>query len=785
MRGKAEMDILILADFCGRFDGNGNNRFLYLAEKLSREHNVEILTSDFNHGTKSYFDKVLKEFSFKITMVHEGAYVRNVSLKRFYGHFIWSRSVKNYLKLRKKPDVVYAAVPPLAAAFEVSKYCEKNRIRFIIDIQDLWPEAFRMVFNVPFVSNLVFSPFKHRADEIYKRADVVCAVSDTYANRALWGNKKARKQVVFLGTSLETFDNNVVNNPVEKPENEIWIGYCGALGASYDIAVVIDALHILKEKGVNPPKFIIMGDGERRQEFEQKARELEVDCLFMGNLPYDQMCGWIAKCNLAANPIMHNAAQSIINKHGDYAGAGIPVINTQECKEYRNLVNDYHMGFNVANNDAEAFADKLRILIEDENLRISMGQNARCCAEERFDRRRTYTELVKIIEGEENVITVKPIHANRGFWNELFSAKWDSIVFKCSDNIVTDDITKKGKSLLWKLSQLNVLDLLGIYQTIKVNTEDDIILSYNRFICSNVPYVLVVENPTAMVHYHPKRAKSFLGKRKLKKTFAKENLKTIICLSDACKEGLFKYYQIPDHIKVKRIYPYVSVEDGGSLSRKSSGVLECLFVSSNFNLKGGSELVEAIIRNQWCDDSRIHFNIITKIEELDKEEKRKIKTCSSISLYDYNFSKSELKEFYEKANVFIHLTRMDSFSLVILEAMKHGCAIIATDLYAIGEMVENEYNGFLCEPTSKYWNEDKTLNEAITKADKAMLYSSMCDEVIIDFISEKLNYLLLNYSKMQEMGANSLKLARTKFASNKIISEWEEVFRDCLKERIK
>ena len=49
------MDILFIADFCGGLDGQGNNRFLYLANMLCKEHEVEILTSDFNHGKKAYF----------------------------------------------------------------------------------------------------------------------------------------------------------------------------------------------------------------------------------------------------------------------------------------------------------------------------------------------------------------------------------------------------------------------------------------------------------------------------------------------------------------------------------------------------------------------------------------------------------------------------------------------------------------------------------------------------------------------------------------------------------
>lgn len=255
------MDILILADFCGRFDGKDNSRFLYLANILSSDHDVEILTSDFDHGTKKYFENIPEKYPFKITMVHEGMYVRNVSLRRFLGHYIWSRNVKKYLQERKKPDVIYAAVPPLSAPYEVAKYCKKQDIRFVVDIQDLWPEAFKMVFKIPVVSDIIFKPFGLLANAIYISADSIIGVSETYVNRALSVNRKCKKGVtVYLGTELALFDENVKNNPVEK-KNELWLGYCGSMGDSYDLVCVIDALAQMN----NPPKFIAMGDGQKKK----------------------------------------------------------------------------------------------------------------------------------------------------------------------------------------------------------------------------------------------------------------------------------------------------------------------------------------------------------------------------------------------------------------------------------------------------------------------------------------------------------------------------------------
>ena len=391
------MDILIVANFCLDFSELDNGRFSYLADMLSVENEVEVITSSFYHITKKQRIIPKEKKVYKVTYLYEPGYMKNISLKRFYSHRKWGRNVSEYIKKRKKPDVIYCAVPSLTAPYELARYCKKNNIKFIIDIQDLWPEAFKLAFDIPIVSNIIFSPFKLLVDYVYRQADVICGVSETYVNRALKVNKKNRNgHVVFLGTQLSTFDNNVINNECDiiKSDNEIWVGYCGTLGASYDISIVIKALHIIKKRGIKSVKFIIMGDGEYREKFELLSETLGVDCIFTGRLPYNRMCATLSMCDIAVNPIMHNAAQSIINKHGDYAAAGLPVINTQENKEYRQLVKSYKMGFNVRNNDVESFADRLIYLINNEETRNKMGRNARKCAKQKFDRTNTYKELV-------------------------------------------------------------------------------------------------------------------------------------------------------------------------------------------------------------------------------------------------------------------------------------------------------------------------------------------------------------------------------------------------------
>ncbi len=397
------MDIVIISEFCEDFSLTDNDRFLYLARMLAENHTVELITSSFRHTTKSHRRSPAAEWPFRITFLEEPGYPKNVCLQRFVSHRIWGRNVRDYLASRTKPDVVYCAVPSLTAADLAAKYCEKEQVPFVVDIQDLWPEAFQIVVDIPILSAVAFAPFTALANGSYRRADAVCAVSDTYAQRALRVNKKCRaSETVYLGTELDTFDCYASEEPVlKKKKGETWLAYCGTLGASYDLTCVIDALALLNDERI---RFIVMGDGPQMEEFRRCAEEKKIRAEFMGRLPYNQLCSLLCACDITVNPIVHNAAQSIINKHADYAASGLPVVSTQECEEYRSLVDEFRMGFNCRNGDAVDLAKKIRLLADDEALRKEMGRNARRCAEERFDRKKSYLKLKKVLlaAGERN-----------------------------------------------------------------------------------------------------------------------------------------------------------------------------------------------------------------------------------------------------------------------------------------------------------------------------------------------------------------------------------------------
>lgn len=380
-----------------------SNRYRELAEMLSAEKDleIEVITSTFYqriYEHRKNFGELVKDIPFKATFIEEPGYKKSISIKRLISSQIFAKNLLDYVKSCPKPDLIYQVVPTLDSAYIISKYAKENNIPLIIDVQDLWPEAFKMALNIPVISDIAFFPFKWKANKIYERADIICGVSETYVERALKvNNSKDKGRAVYIGINLKNFDKNVSEWNLKKEKrnlDRIKLAYCGSLSKSYDIKLVIDALALMKD----PPLFIIMGGGNSKEEFEKYAKEKNVETIFTGFLPYTEMCGLLCSCDIVVNPIIGSSVASIINKHGDYAASGLPVINTQNSLEYCKLIEDYYMGYNSVQRTPEDLANKIEKLMRNKELRLEMGKNARKCAEEKFDRAQTYKKLVEAVK---------------------------------------------------------------------------------------------------------------------------------------------------------------------------------------------------------------------------------------------------------------------------------------------------------------------------------------------------------------------------------------------------
>ena len=384
----------------------GLGRMFYLAELFCKNgYQVDLITSSFQHWLKrrrtdEEMAHARENALCGITFLDEPGYTKNVQVKRILSRRVLTKAVRRHLE-ENSYDLVYCQIPDNHLASVAAGWAKKAGVPFIVDIEDLWPEAMRMVLDVPVVSDLLFSYFTVTAKKTYRLADAAVGSSDTYRDEpGKYGVTIPDSVTVYVGNDLAAFDTGAEEqlSGAEKPEGEFWVTYAGTLGTSYDIATLIRAADLLQKRGRKELRIMLLGDGPLRSELEALAKELTGNVTFLGYAPYGRMAAYLKQSDVTVNSLVRKASQSIVSKIGDYLAAGHPMINTGLDPEFWNKVEKDGFGINVRPEDPEALAAAIEGLMDDLEGCTRMGLRARQIAREQFDRPHTYRKIIRLAD---------------------------------------------------------------------------------------------------------------------------------------------------------------------------------------------------------------------------------------------------------------------------------------------------------------------------------------------------------------------------------------------------
>ena len=208
-------------------------------------------------------------------------------------------------------------------------------------------------------------------------------------------------------------------------------------------------------------------------------------------------------------------------------------------------------------------------------------------------------------------------------------------------------------------------------------------------------FVTELDNPWSLVGYNIKamRYYSFFIKRILNS----ERCVQIKCMSEACRKSLKYLFGEEVYKKSELSYPKVNIDKISKNFNKNKNT-KFLFVGTQFELKGGKALIKSF-NKAYKKNPNISLDIITHVP------RRFNQNYAGIRFFPANFSKEEIyRKFMCKSDVLIHPTYVDTFGVVVLEAIAHGLGIISTDLYALPEMVYEDINGIILNPPISIWD---------------------------------------------------------------------------------
>ena len=145
--------------------------------------------------------------------------------------------------------------------------------------------------------------------------------------------------------------------------NKKIILYQGSVNIGRGIEYVIDAM-----KYIDDAVFLIIGDGDLKNEFQKKVKDSELSnkVIFKGKIPFKQVIAYTKKADVGITieeNIGLNYYYALPNKLFDYISANVPVLASR-LPEIENIVNTYEIGCFIENHDPEHIAEKIKYMLQ-------------------------------------------------------------------------------------------------------------------------------------------------------------------------------------------------------------------------------------------------------------------------------------------------------------------------------------------------------------------------------------------------------------------------------------
>lgn len=303
------------------------------------------------------------------------------------------------------------------------------------------------------------------------------------------------------------------------------------------------------------------------------------------------------------------------------------------------------------------------------------------------------------------------------------------------------------------LSVLKFLQIPNIRLERHLPRGTDLIQTPGQLLLNRHPYIIDIDTVACLALYSLRTLNGIIGHFLIKQFLTSHYCKGLFTISYAARQSVLHTFQSSIvEKKIHVIYPYVQLNP---YSKKSSPRLKLLFISTNFYLKGGKEILLAF-EHLHRRFSNLELIMVTRTPI---EMQKKYKSWKNIFFVDASLSKEILyKQYYSQADIFVVPTYQDSFGLVFLEAAAAGLPIIATRMFAIPEVVHENKNGFLLEPPFSYYHKDFTPNPLYWEKNLTKLAKETHLPFIVNGLVEKLALLIEKPDLRLSMGKYSREL---------------------------
>lgn len=388
-------------------DQPGGTRHHDMAAALrSRGYDVKVVASDLNLMSRRYTrrhdgtDRRMIEqdvAGVPFVWLPAGSYRSNdwrraASMVVFAGY-----ALRYLLRTAQRGDVIIGSSPQLLVALASRIAAFLRRATFVLEIRDLWPES---LTGVSGQRSALAVLLRVLADALYRTSSAVIILAEG-SRDSIVRHGGPPKRIVYIPNGV---DPDAFSRPVgELPVSLRWVEehptfvFAGAHGPANGLELVLDAACLLRERGSEEIRVLLVGDGpiKHRLETDVERRGL-TNVVFHDPIPKESIPSLLRRCAgglmILEDVDLFSYAVSP-NKLFDYLASDLPVI-TNVAGEVGRIVKQARAGVVVPPSDAAALADAIEQVARG-GVELPRGS---AYVREHHDRRRLASRLARVID---------------------------------------------------------------------------------------------------------------------------------------------------------------------------------------------------------------------------------------------------------------------------------------------------------------------------------------------------------------------------------------------------
>lgn len=285
------------------------------------------------------------------------------AVKRIFAEIFFGIKSLFWLVLNHRNSFLIVSSPNYLPALFLTLTAKFLRVRYILDIRDVYPEAYAQSGLIG-DSSVIYKIFVFASRVMYDNASAIIVATEGL-------RKSISKAKCEVTTIYNGFPSDLMALKARK-HKKFTVCFHGVMGYFQDIEKLVE---LIKHPDLHDVDFVVIGYG-RKSDLIQSLKSQ--NCRFLGRLSHNETMHQISMCHLGISIRVNNkiSQDSFPVKVWEYIGLGIPSIVYPES-EAGEFLSSRNCGVQLSSNKVDDIAEIILNIKSNNSLYEGMAESCR------------------------------------------------------------------------------------------------------------------------------------------------------------------------------------------------------------------------------------------------------------------------------------------------------------------------------------------------------------------------------------------------------------------------